>query len=222
MGSPRQFDRLAEFVRQHGYATAALLLPGHGGSTRDFGSSTFESWQNHVDAEVERFSRDYENIWLTGHSMGGLLAINAAARFDKCVRGIFTVACPFRITTFSAYTLRIRFRQFFSKKTDPIRVAYFSNSSVAPSPGLLLHTRKPASEIKTLMHAARNNLSQIHVPVTSVYSASDELTSIVSLDILKAELTGAPIEPIVLKDSLHAYFPEHEQIIIEQALLRLL
>jgi len=55
----------------------------------------------------------------------------------------------------------------------------------------------------------------------AVYSASDELTSIVSLDILKAGLTGASLESLVLADSLHAYYPEHEQLLIEQALLKL-
>ena len=222
MGSPRQFDRLAEAVRKQGCSAATLLLPGHGGSARDFASSTFQCWQSHVDAEIERFSCDYKNIWLAGHSMGGLLAVNAAVRFGGYVRGIFTVACPFKITTFSAYTIKVRIRQVLSGKNDPIKNAYLSNSSVVPSPSLIWHGRKPAAELKKLMIAARNNLPQVRVPVTAVYSTSDELTSIVSLDILKEGLTGAFFEPVTLTESLHAYYTEHEQSVIEQSQIKLI
>jgi len=221
MGSPRQFDRLAGAVHRNGCSAAALLLPGHGGSAKDFSLGTFSGWQSHVDAEVERYSCDYKKIWLAGHSMGGLLAINSAVRFGQSVQGIFTLACPFKIITFSAHALNVRIKQVFSKKNDPIKIAYLSNSSIALSPGLLWHTRKPAAEIKKLMLEARNNLSQVRAPFVAVYSASDELTSIVSLDILKAGLTGASLESLVLADSLHAYYPEHEQLLIEQALLKL-
>ena len=64
MGSPRQFDRFAETICQQGYSAAALLLPGHGGSAKEFASGSFERWQSHADSEVERFSQDYNNIWL--------------------------------------------------------------------------------------------------------------------------------------------------------------
>jgi len=218
MGSPRQFDSLAEAVHRQGYSAATLLLPGHGSTARDFGSGTFERWQSHVDAEIERYSCNFSNIWLTGHSMGGLLAINTAVRYNKYVRGILTIACPFKIIPLSAYTIQTRTRQVFRKT---IRAAYLSNSSVGMSPTLIWHSRRPAAEIRKLMSAARGNLSQVRMPVTAVYSTSDELTSITSLDIMKRELTKAPFESVVLKESLHAYYTEYEQTMIEQALMNL-
>jgi len=221
MGSPRQFDSLAEAVNKHGCSAATLLLPGHGGSAKNFASGTFESWQSHVDSEVERYSRDYQNIWLGGHSMGGLLAINAAVKFNRFVRGIFAIACPFKLTMFSMYATKIRLRQFFCKKDDPIKAVYLSNSSIALTPNLLLHSRKPGAEMKKLMFAARNNLPEVCVPVTAVYSTSDELTSIESKDILKKELVKAPCETTILTQSLHAYYTEKEREIIEKALINL-
>jgi len=222
MGSPQQLCSLAQAVHQNGYSAATLLLPGHGGSARDFTSSTFEGWQRHVDSKIERFSADFENIWLVGHSMGGLLAINSAVSFSRSVRGIFTIACPFRMSMFSPYAIRIRFKQVISKKSDPMRIAYLTGSSVTPSLSLIWYGHRPTSELKKLMSAARSNLSQVHIPVTAVYSTSDELTSILSLDILKAELTAAPLVTIVLTDSLHAYYPEKEQSVIKESLLRFL
>jgi len=223
MGSPRQFDRLATAVHKQGRTAAALLLPGHGTTARDFAAGTFARWQSFVDAEVERFSGAYADVVLAGHSMGGLLAINAATgcsyTIHSSIRGIFTIACPFKLTTVSAYTIKVRLKQAFSRKNNPIIKSYRDGSSVPPSPSMIWHTRKPAAEIKKLMLAARENLPSLRSPVFAVYSASDELTSVISLDIFKKELTGARFEHLLLTDSLHAYYPEHEQALVEQALL---
>ena len=257
MGSPRQFDKLAAAVQKQGRSAAALLLPGHGGSVRDFAAGTSARWQDYVDAEVESYSRDYADIWLAGHSMGGLLAINAAVRHgeqapgmqtpgaqtpgmqtpgagppeDRApeerapgahIRGIFTIACPFKLTTFSAYTIRFRIKQVFSRKDAPARVAYLDGSSVRLSPGLLWSSATQAVELKKLMSKARGNLLLLRAPVFAAYSTSDELTSIQSLDIFRSELSGAPFEHLLLTDSLHAYYPEHEQTLLESSLLSFL
>ena len=220
MGSPRQFDRLADAVYSEGFSVAALLLPGHGGAAKDFATGTFERWQNHVDAEIERLSTEYAVIWLVGHSMGGLLSINAAIKYSGHVRGVFPIVCPFKITTVSASSTKTRMKQILAPKDDPIKAAYLLGGSVKPSPSLLWYTAAPAVELKKLMTAARGNLPLLSVPVTAVYSTSDELTSIESLEILKTGLTGAPFDCVVLSESLHAYYPEHEYAIIEQALIR--
>jgi len=222
MGSPRQFDKLARIAHKQGCSAAALLLPGHGGAAKEFASGTYERWQNHVCAEVEMYSRDHTDIWLAGHSMGGLLAINAAVKHSLHVRGLFLIACPFRITTVSVHAIKVRIMQVCCRKNNPVKSAYMNGSSVTLSPGLIWRTIRPTSELKTLMQAARDNLPNVRVPVTAVYSKSDELTSIGSLETLKAELTGAPLKELLLTDSLHAYYPEHEQSIIEESLAEML
>ena len=219
MGSPRQFDRLTMAVYRQGFSAAALLLPGHGGPASEFKSSTFPGWQEHVDSEVERFSRDYQKIWLAGHSMGGLLALNAAVRYSGHVRGVFPIACPFKMTMFSAHTIKIRMQQVFSRSSSPIKAAYRDGSSIKLSPSLIWSTAKPAFELSKLITTAKDNLPKVRAPVMAVYSVSDELTSIASLEILKSGLKGAAFEQIILSDSLHAYYPEHEFSVIERSLV---
>jgi len=222
MGSPRQFDKLANSVHNRGYAISALLLPGHGGSAKNFASGTFESWQTFVNAEIKRFARDYSNIWLVGHSMGGLLAINAAVEYSGHIRGILTIATPFKLIAFSSNAARVRIKNFTAKKSSPVKAAYLSGNSIKLSPSLLWCVIKPAVELIKLIHAAKDNLSSICAPLTAVYSISDELTSIESLKILKSGLTGAPFNQLILTDSLHGYYPQHEQALIEQELTKLI
>jgi carboxylesterase len=206
----------------HGRSAAALLLPGHGGTSKDFASGSFERWQGHVDAEIERLSRKDSDIWLVGHSMGGLLAINAAVKFSANVRGIFTIACPFKLKMFSAYAVKVRLRQVFGRGGDPVKASYLERCSIALSPALIWRSRKPAAEMKKLMLSAMGNLPHVRAPVTAVYSSSDELTALDSLGMLFSGLRDTPFEQVLLSDSLHAYYPEHEHEMIERALLKLI
>jgi len=221
MGSPRQFDRLAETVYREGRSAATLLLPGHGGSAKEFESGTFERWQGYVDAEVERFAKDYNDIWLVGHSMGGLLAINAAVKYSDYIRGIQTIATPFELTKSYTHSTKVRIMSLFSRGGSSMKSAYLAVCSIQPSPSLLWRTARPIAEVKKLMQAARDNLPDVSVPVTAVFSVSDELTSISSLDIIREGLKRAVFKHLLLTDSLHAYYPEHELSQIESALVSL-
>ena len=222
MGNPRLFEKFTEVVHQQGYSTISLLLPGHGGSVKEFASSTLEQWQGHVDSEIQRFSRDYPNIRLVGHSMGGLLALNAAARLNEQVSGVFVIASPLKLAVAPAKANISRMKYLFYRKTHPKKVAFLANTGIRFSPNVILRIIKPFMELEKLMHATKGILPSVRAPVTAVYSLSDELTSIKSLEILESGLNGAPFEKLLLSDSLHAYFPANERAEIDQALVRML
>jgi len=218
MGSPQQFSGLFDVVYRQGYSVSALLLPGHGGSAKYFASGTCERWQGHVDGEVERLSQQYRSIFLVGHSMGGLLAINSSVKFGKSVRGLFLITCPFVLTSFSLYALKLRLKQAFSRRNNPIKKAYFDSCSVTLSPDIIWCTGRPSAEVKKLIYITESNLQKVRVPVTAVYSYADELTSMKSLDILKSGLQDIPFKQMLLTDSIHVYYTPQEQSIIEKSL----
>ena len=71
-----------------GYACAALLLPGHGGTAKDFAHSSQQQWTEQVHKEVHRYAELYPNVYLMGHSMGGLFAINESICSKANVKGL--------------------------------------------------------------------------------------------------------------------------------------
>lgn len=219
MGSPRHFDILADYIFQQGYSAASLLLPGHGCSAREFASGTAELWENHVVAEIEKLSREYSDILLVGHSMGGLLALNAAVRLSGHVQGVIVIASPFRLAIFSAKANISRLKFIFSSKSNPIKAASIAVLSIKASPSLLWHIFKPFFELKKLMRSTERMLPDVRTHVTAIYSRSDELVSLSSLDVLRSGLSGAAFEQIILSDASHGYYPEKERALIEQALL---
>jgi len=219
MGTPRQFDNLVDAVRLQGYSCASLLLPGHGGSVKEFSKTKYTSWQEHVDSEVKRLSETYSKIWIVGHSMGGLLALNASIKFPEHICGIFPIACPLKIVYVSAHAFRINFKKFFRKKSNPIRVAYIKFSSIPRNFSLLWYIHKPDFEFLKLQSKTRKILPQIKSPIVAVFSIKDEVTSIKSLDVMRSELKNCDFKAVMLQESLHAHYPKHEQATVERALL---
>ena len=218
MGSPRQFDRMARFVYKNGFSAAVLLLPGHGKTLKDFATCTYRQWKEHVKSEIDRLSEGFDDIWLVGHSMGGLLVLSAALYPNPKVRGVFPIACPFELTFLSKADIKVRMLQILGNDEN-IKEEYLDKNSIPRSSSLLFHALAPMVEVKKLMRATKSSLPRIRTPVTAVYSISDELISIKSLEILKSGLAKAHFEHVVLTDSLHAYYTADEKEKIEQALL---
>ena len=219
MGSPKQFSGLIAVAYDQGFSIAALLLPGHGGTAKDFASGTCECWQNHVNSELERFSREYSKIILVGHSMGGLLAINAAVKHNEYMCGLFLLTCPFLLTPFSLPTIKFRLNQVLNPKYRPVVRAYKDSSSVKMTPNIIWCSIKPSAEVKKLIHITEQILPEVKVPISAVYSFTDELTSIKSLDILKSGLLDVQFEQVLLSDSFHAYYTPKDQNVVEQSFM---
>jgi carboxylesterase len=219
MGSPRQFDRLADVVYSKGYSAMSLLLPGHGGSLKEFSNATSAEWTDYVNAEIGLISKAYDRIFIVGHSMGCLLAINAYLKYSEYVHGLFLIYCPFKLDYLSHYAIKARLRQMFYKKTSKIKSAYRTGCSVPLMPSIIWRSIKPAAELKKLTSSTIDTLHNIFVPITAIYSSSDEVVSTDSLDVLNSGAKNSTVKSIMLADSLHAYFTENEQTVIENALI---
>ncbi|MCL2200354.1 MAG: alpha/beta fold hydrolase [Oscillospiraceae bacterium] len=222
MGSPRQFDRLAGAVHKRGFNAVILLLPGHGRSSRDFSLSTAEIWQKYVQDEIERLSAKFTDIWLVGHSMGGLLALGAAAKPHKALRGVMTIASPFKLTALSRKDIKIRLITVLASDENKIKSEYMGKNSVPVTSKIFLHTLGPMVQVSLLMRSTRAKLPSITLPVVSAYSKGDELVSFRSLEIIRSEISAIPFEEVVLERSLHAFYTEKEKVILEEALIEFL
>ena len=222
MGSPRQFDRIAEVTHTNGYNAQIILLPGHGSTLKEFSSSTYRMWRAHLYSELDRISEAYDKIWLVGHSMGGLLALCAGRYPSKKIAGAFLIATPMELTFLSKEDIKIRLAQVFLDEDHYVNKEYIGKSSIPRTHSMPFHALAPMVEVRKLMSLAKALLPKIHMPVKAIYSISDELVSIKSLKILKSGLVHAPFEYTVLVDSLHAYFTDEEKLIIDDTLLEFL
>ena len=74
------------------YSTVMAELSG------EFSKSAFSIWENEVSEKIKRLSAHYDNIVIVAHSLGTLLAINAAIHFPEKIKQLFLIAVPLKIT----------------------------------------------------------------------------------------------------------------------------
>jgi len=81
MGYPGELYYPAEKLNEAGFTVSVPRLPGHGSSGCDFNQSSSEEWiRSALDSYIELAS-SFDDVFIMGHSMGGLLALLTASVF---------------------------------------------------------------------------------------------------------------------------------------------
>ena len=222
MGSPAQFSRLAEVARAAGSQSRLITLPGHGGCVREFMRAGRSAWLAHVETELADLRAQHEKLLLVGHSMGGLLAINAAAKQPEGIAGILALALPLYLRA-TANGLRIRVHSVLPARPeeDPrvcaareLRgvqgVTLWNAPALVPnSLGLL-----------RLMAQTRKALPNLAVPLNVINSAEDEIVSRRSLAFVRERLAKASV--FEQRESSHFWYSEYDKTELEQHLVQAL
>ena len=217
MGTPNQFTDFMDTVYKSGVSAVSVLLPGHGSSGFAFAKCTLEDWEAHLKSEIACYSH-YKNIYLIGHSIGGLLALNLST--ESNVRGVIAISTPLKVYIFHPFHHYIKLKILFSKRENEIKKCYLSSKSIGKPyfrsmilwPRVLLQPHRLIR--KTVKH-----IQQITVPVLTIHSKKDETASFKSIKLFEKLLTNVNHEAVLLKDSLHAYYCEDERAAIAAAIL---
>jgi carboxylesterase len=95
-GSPFNVKPLGEFLHRLGHTAIGPLLPGHGTRIEDLAETRFYHWVEYVERLYLEERARYKKLFLVGFSMGGTVALQAAARNADSFRpaGVITISSP--------------------------------------------------------------------------------------------------------------------------------
>ncbi len=93
---PSGMRPIAAVAESLGYVAEAPLLRGHGLTYRDLRGTSWDDWMADVVQGLERLRQRAAHIVVAGFSMGGLLALETAARYDD-LDGVIALAPALRI-----------------------------------------------------------------------------------------------------------------------------
>ncbi|MCP4543767.1 MAG: alpha/beta hydrolase [Chloroflexi bacterium] len=192
----------AELRRIPGATVYTLDLPGHGRS-RGEGCDTINGYAEVVDAFIRTVG--VEQAIITGHSMGGAIAITLALDFD-CVAGLVLVGTGARLRVAPAILDGIH--NNFAKSAE--LVTRFAWSSEAPArltelgQQALLDTDPDVlwGDFTACDHFdVMDRLSEIQVPTLVITGTADRLTPIKYAHFLAESISGAHL--ITIDDAGH-------------------
>ncbi|MCL2426262.1 MAG: alpha/beta fold hydrolase [Oscillospiraceae bacterium] len=219
MGSPIQFENLIETVHNADCSYCSILLPGHGSHMNEFAKSNMHKWEQHVQSEIDKIKNNYDEIYLFGHSMGGLLALNASLNKNNKIAGVFILQTPLKINTTNFKFLVPKLKLLFYPKNNVIKAVYTKSKGVDMSNIFLYPLMlKPTFSFYRLLNKTKKNLKDVFVPVYMIYSTKDETTSYKSLDLMCKSLYNTEKDSSTIYNSWHAYFPDDDWNIIAEKL----
>jgi carboxylesterase len=220
LGGPGQFSSLIRAVNEAGFAAETILLPGHGKKSWDFARHTSREWQEAVSNALKLRLAQYEKVVLMGHSMGGLLSINASLTAGPA-HGLVLLETPIRLRMRLAGVsndLQVAFLP--ERLQSPVAKAYRKYNSVRfHTPMGYLLTVPRAVELLGMMAATERELSRIQCPVLLIQSAADEIVHPGSMQRLQRGLKNAQVTTLALNTSWHSYFPDQELSGIQSRLI---
>lgn len=216
-GNPAHFRPLARRLHDRGYTVMAPLLPGHGRDPSVLENVTRHDW---IAATVDsvREVADHRRTHLVGLSMGGLLAIVAAARTPVATLTTINSPVAYRDRSIHLAFLAHRVRPGVDAKDEP---APLLDLEVAP---YWIHGRgfptRSAAELRALSWAARRVARSLAIPSLVIQSKTDETVRPRSGPILQRAL-GPRSRLLWLEHSIHNALFDTERDAIHDAILEL-
>ena len=177
-GSPGQFQFLIEALPA-GVEVRNLLLPGHGGSARDFRSSDRAAWLTAVGGEAKRLLEQGRRVIYVGHSMGCLLGLAISRELGDPFAGMLLLCCPFRIRPTVRYLSNNLRAMRPERPGEPSRVsaARAANSVRVRHPAEHLTLLHPYAELLRLMGETRRAGPVGPEGIRFYFSEADEIVS---------------------------------------------
>ncbi len=212
LGTPRHFDFLMPLIPS-GWSKWALLLPGHGGSVRDFAQSSMDKWKAAVESALLELAKTHERVFIVGHSMGTLLAVYAAQKHPEMIGGIFALAMPLRIQ-FTPKAMGICLHTAFcppESDTAFQRVCRDACSiALSKNPFSYIGWIPRYLELFSLSREIRRAMPKLKVPCKAIQSAKDELVRRSSIESMGKAAS------MLLPGSMHYFYSENDRHTIER------
>jgi len=210
-GTPKEMRMLADSLAEDRYTILAPRLAGHATDLKDMPATTWRHWLASVEDGLDLLKDCTDQQVVMGLSMGGVLALLAAARYE--VKGVVTFSAPCGLppdprAKFLPYLTWLMpqvakgkpdWRNHDAQKDHVDYPAY-------PTPSIL--------QLKELIEVMLGELSSVEVPALMVQSRQDHGIPAESMDTLYAGISSEDKTRLWVENSGHVVIREPERELI--------
>ncbi|NLM54206.1 MAG: alpha/beta fold hydrolase [Firmicutes bacterium] len=196
--TPAELRPLGEALHRAGYTVHAPLLPGHGTSPEDLLHITYCDWIEGAQQGLNRLKQGCSSVVVIGHSMGGLLALQMAAR--NRVSALVTIAAALKVANpLVGWAWLLKYFQPYveaERRSHPPAVQQY----------LLHYSRFPTAAVAELHNLAAHTktiLPHITAPALIVQTRDDRTVKPESAQIIYAKIASRRKECCWLEEGTH-------------------
>lgn len=209
-GSPHEMRPVDEVLQAQGYQTRVVTLPGHGDRpTKRFQETSALEILDHCSLEYEQLSKEVDELYIVGHSLGGICTLLTAAVQPPKLNGVVVFSAPYEHAYFYNYLhgfMQLPVQhiiQGYRYDSHQGRITSFTRPDCKP-----WNLPRVVSQSRILFSLMKEQVHNIEVPVSLVHSAYDLTIPYREMQKL-ADRIGKPerIRMTTLNKSGHRIFP---------------
>ena len=225
-GSPIEMKSLARKLASQGYTVACPQLAGHCSTLKELKTTRWTDWYASLEAALEFLRQECDTVFVSGLSMGALLALKLAANHPQRVQAVAALSSTFFYDGWNVPRLKQRFllplviytplRYFFSYrepapygiKDERIRnlIAAVYEGNSANMPDKYGYSEFPAVTIlesSRLVKSVKRDLAAVVAPLLIVHSTEDDMASLENARYLAARVSSTQVETFFVDDTYH-------------------
>jgi len=111
-GSPMEIELIADHLKNKGFMVSTPTLAGHGTQINRMDMSRFSwsDWVASAEAAIEELDENYEELYLVGFSMGGVIAAHLATKYH--VKKLVLLSASFIYTNPKSFIRNLKSKPF--------------------------------------------------------------------------------------------------------------
>jgi carboxylesterase len=219
-GTQYDLGSMHKRLKNAGFVTHSLTLPGHGTTPEDLVHVTAEQWMEAVTAKYHEVAAQHDNFHIMGMCMGALLATELAKR-QKHTRGkLIALAPPIYIDGWATawYTparhlmyyvpgvparMRVEEEDPFGIKNEQLRAIVKAKFARGENFHYRWVPLACIRQVDRLRRWVMTDLKNMASETLVIHAREDELTSLASANYLVEQIGGAKARMVVLENSYH-------------------
>lgn len=215
-GSVADMRFLGEYLNAAGLTVLMPRLPGHGTNGKDFLQCTANDWLRCVTDEYLELRSAYPRAYVAGLSMGGLLAVILAARFQPekvalAAPAVTNTRRTIMLAPLLRHVIKRYWKGYDEEETEPDRIRlareYWSWEWVAP-----------AAELYRLQRMAKRALVHVGSDLLIVVSEKDRTVPLRAADMIEQRASRARTQRLTLTESDHLVVNDVERETVARAM----
>jgi len=235
-GTQYDLGSMHKRLKNAGFVTHSLTLPGHGTDPKDLIGVTAEDWIEAVTAKYREIRDQHPKLHIMGMCMGALLSAVLAQR-EKHAKGNLVMLAPpvfidgwatpwYRFMRPVLYavpgvgrTMKIEEEDPFGIKNEQLRAivkAKFERGENFHYRWVPLECIRQVDRLRAIL---MKGAKEIRCPTLLVHAREDELTSLRSANFMVEQIGGGRARMVVLEDSYHMVCVDNDREIVAKNVL---
>jgi carboxylesterase len=235
-GTQYDLGSMHKRLKNVGFVTHSLTLPGHGTSPEDLAGVTAEDWIDAVVAKYREIRDQHPRLHLMGMCMGSLLAAVLAQREQHAKGNLVILAPPLYIDGWATpwyrglrhllyaipgvgSTMKIEEEDPFGIKNEQLRAIVKAKFERGENFHYRWVPLACVRQVDRLSAVLRETAKEIRCPTLVVHAREDDLTSLRSANFLVEQIGGGRARMVVLEDSYHMVCVDNDREIVARNVL---